>query len=205
MPDDDTLPVPTVNRRLKSSEAHDLAVLVKDRARVLKAHADAQAAAHIAEFEKQMAAEYQWDDDEVWKEAAERCQDAVRAARDVIEKRCRELGIPQAFAPQVGMSWIGRGENLLTQRRAELRRVAKSEIEARKQAATAQIERHAVELRTQILSQAIVTDEARMFLETLAPITDAMKALDFKEIAKKLEADKGRMRQITHTYGLEMP
>ena len=193
---------PTINRRLKSSEAHDLAVLVKDRARVLKTHAEAQVAAHLAEFEKQMAAAYSWDDDAVWKEAAERCQEAVKAARDIIEARCKELGIPQAFAPQIDMSWHGRGENLLASRRAELRRVAKTEIEARRQAAVTQIERHAVELRTQILSQAMVTDEARIFLDTLAPITDAMRALDFKEIAKKLENENGRMRQITHAYGL---
>ena len=56
-------------RRLSRNETHDLSMIIKDRAKVLKAHAEEQAAACMADFETKMATIYTWDQDETWKKA----------------------------------------------------------------------------------------------------------------------------------------
>ena len=44
-------------------------MIIKDRTKVLRAHAEEQAAACMADFEKQMATVYTFDQDEVWQKA----------------------------------------------------------------------------------------------------------------------------------------
>lgn len=177
-------------RKLSRNETHDLGMIIKDRSKVLKAHAEEQAAVCMAEFEKNLAAIYAWDQDEVWKKATEDAQKACRAAQEIIANRCEEMGIPKSFAPAVGLNWQGRGENALGQRRTELRRVAKTAIEAMAKAAITKIENQSLDLRTQVVAMGLLSDDAKMFLESLAPVQDAMRQLDFHEMEKKLEAEQ---------------
>ena len=72
-----------------------------------------------------MATVYTFDQDEVWQKATQEAQRVVQESQATIAKRCKELGIPHAFAPSISASWQGRGENMLAMRRAELRRVAR--------------------------------------------------------------------------------
>jgi hypothetical protein len=144
----------------------------------------------MAQFEKQLAANYSWDHDENWKKAAEKAQAAAEAAQEIIAQRCQELGIPKTFAPHIGVSWQGRGENMMSQRRAELRRVAKVSIEAMTAAAITKIEKQGLDLRTQIVAMGLLSAEAKMFLESLAPIEEAMTQIDFVEVEKKLEREE---------------
>ena len=76
-------------------------MIIKDRSKVLRAHAEEQAAACMADFEKQMATVYTFDQDEVWQKATREAQRVVQASQDTIAKRCKELGIPTAFAPSI--------------------------------------------------------------------------------------------------------
>jgi hypothetical protein len=177
-------------RVLSRNETHDLSMIIKDRAKVLKAHAEEQAAHCIADFEKKLAAVYSWDQDEIWQAATEEAQKVVAESQAKIAARCEDLGIPKSFAPAIGMSWSGRGENALNSRRAELRRVAKTSIEAMMKAAITKIEKQSLELRTQIVSLAVLSDAARVFLESLAPVDEAMRSLDFAEIEQKLEREQ---------------
>jgi hypothetical protein len=165
-------------------------MIIKERTKVLKAHAEQQATACMAQFEKQLAANYSWDQDETWKQAAERAQAVVKACQETIAQRCEELGIPKTFAPAIGLSWVGRGENMMAQRRAELRRVAKTSIEAMTAAAVTKIEKQGLDLRTQIVAMGLLSPEAKMFLESLAPIEEAMTQIDFVEVEKKLEREE---------------
>ena len=165
-------------------------MIIKDRTKVLRAYADEQAAACLADFEKKLAAEYTWDQDAVWKKAAEDTRTAIEAAQEIIEKRCEELGIPQTFAPSLSASWHGRGENALASRRTELRRVAKSAIDAMTKAAITKIENQALDLRTQVVAMGLLSAEARLFLESLAPVQEAMAQLDFHEVERKLEREQ---------------
>jgi len=173
--------------KLSRQETHDLSMIIKDRSKVLRAHVDEQAAACFADFERKLSAAYTWDGDEVWKEAALRAQKVADEAQEVIAKRCAELGIPKTFAPSIGVSWNGRGQNALASRRDELRGVAKKSIEAMSKAAVTQIEKQSLELRTQVVAMGLLSDDAKVFLESLAPVTDAMRALDFREMELKLE------------------
>lgn len=128
----------------------------------------------------------------------------VKESQEIVAKRCEELGIPKSFAPQLGMTWQGRGENMLAQRRNELRQVAKRSIEAMHKAAITKIEKQSLDLRTQVVSLGVLSDGAKLFLESLAPVEDAMQALDFAEIEHKLEADEQkRISNRSGRYGVE--
>lgn len=184
-------------RQLSRTETHDLGMIIRDRAKVLKSYAEEQAAACMADFEQKLAATYEFDDDEVWKKAAQAALDAANAAQEIITKRCKELGIPKDFAPGLSVSWLGRGQNALTSRRTELRRVAKTSIEAMRRAAETRIDKQSLHLRTQVVGMGIMSAEAKMFLESLAPIEESMQMLEFVEIERKL----GQARLPDYTHG----
>ncbi len=183
-------------RVLARQETHDLAMIIKDRAKVLKAHVAAQSAECLADFERQIAAVYTFDQDEVWAEAVEAANSVVKKSQEQIEKRCRELGIPKSFAPGIGLSWHGRGENALAERRNELRRVAKAQIEAMAATATVKIERESLELRTQVVAMGLLSTEAKTFLETLKPVEEVMHRLSFQDVEKKLDQEKTARRRL---------
>src|SRR4051794_8363869 len=182
-------------RALSRNETHDLSMIIKDRAKVLKAHAEEQAARKIAEFEEQISTVYKWDQDEIWRQATAKAHEVVAEANKKIQERCAELGIPPQYAPGISATWHGRGENMLSQRRTELRVAAKMHIEALKKNAMTRIEHQSLDLRTQVVSMGLLSAEAKMFLESLAPVTEAMKALSFKELEAKLDQDKERSQK----------
>ena len=191
-------------RKLSRNETHDLSMIIKDRAKVLRAHAEEQAAACLADFESKMATVYTFDQDEVWKKATEEARRVVAESQMIIAKRCKELGIPATFAPSISASWQGRGENMPSARRAELRRVAKASIEAMTKAAITKIEKQALDLRTQVVGMGLLSADAKMFLESLAPIEELMRALDFGEIERKLEREQqARLADRRRLYGGE--
>jgi hypothetical protein len=189
-------------RVLSRSETHDLSMIIKDRTKVLKAYAEEQAATCMADFEKKLAAVYSFDKDEIWKAATEVAQKVVAESQAKIAKRCRELGIPESFAPGLDLQWRGRGENAIRSRRDELRRVAKSSIEAMTKAAITKIEKQSLELRTQVVAMGLLSPEAKVFLESLTPIESAMSTLDFAEIENKLEREQPKRLAAHHRlYG----
>lgn len=180
-------------RALSRHETHDLGMIIKDRARVLRSHIEERAVTCMADFEQKLAAEYSFDQDEVWRAAAVAAQEVVQQSRKTIATRCVELGIPAAFAPHLEIIWQGRGENALRERREELCRVAKSQIEAMSKKAVTKIEHTSLDLRTQVVAMGLLSPEAKLFLESLAPIDEVMRALDMREV--ELEAD-GRPRRL---------
>jgi hypothetical protein len=194
-------------RQLSRNETHDLSMIIKDRTKVLRAHADEQAARCMADFEKKLAAIYSWDQDEIWKAATEEALKVVKESQEKIAARCEELGIPKTFAPSIGASWSGRGENALNERRSELRRVAKSSIEAMTKAAITRIEKQGLDLRTQVVAMGLLSENAKIFLESLAPVEEAMQSLDFAEIELTLEREQQRRiadrRRFGYDRGLE--
>jgi len=184
-------------RRLSRQETHDLSMIIKDRVKVLKAHAEEQAAVLLADFEQKLAAQYRFDQDEVWLEATKRADQVVKAAQEQIELRCIELGIPRALAPQLELSWNGRGQAKMASRRAELRLVAKTQIAAMVKAAVTKIEKQGLDLRTQVVAMGLLSPDATLFLESLAPVEAAMQALDFADIQQRL-ASQQQQRVLQH-------
>lgn len=175
-------------RKLSRNETHDLGMIIKERTKVLKSHIEAEGTRLLGEFERQIAAVYSFDDDEVWKAAAEEALKAAKEAQEKIAKRCEKLGIPRTFAPGLSISWQGRGENALKERRTELRGVAKAQVKAMMAEAVVKVERESLDLRTQIVALGLLSPEAKMFLQTLKPVEAAMQALAFDDIEKKLES-----------------
>ena len=191
-------------RKLSRTETHDLSMIIRDRSKVLRAHAEEQAAACMADFERQMATVYTFDQDEVWQKATREAQRVVQESQATIAKRCKALGIPPTFAPSISATWQGRGENMLAMRRTELRRVAKASIDAMTKAAITRIEKQALDLRTQVVGIGLLSPDAKLFLESLAPVEESMRALDFGEIEKKLEKEQQlRLADRRRLYGGE--
>ncbi len=90
-----------------------------------------------------------------------------------------------------------RGQNGIASRRTELRRVALTEIDAMKRAAFTKIDRQALDLRTQVISMGILSENGKIFLESLAPVEEAMGEVDFAKIEAKMK--QGRLAISDHT------
>lgn len=99
---------PIPDRRLSSKEVHDLGQIIKDRAKVLKSHAEEQAAACLADFERKISAMFEFDSDDVWKAATAEAMKVIAESNEKIAARCKKLGIPKEFAPGLSIAWNAR-------------------------------------------------------------------------------------------------
>lgn len=184
-------------QRLSRSESHDLSMIIKDRSKVLKAHVEEQAARRLAEFEQQISSVFTWNQEETWREATEHAQAVIADSNRKILDHCKTLGIPPQFAPGLTLTWHARGQNAIEWRRTELRLAAKAKIEAMKRAATTKIEQQSLDLRTQVVAMGVVSADAKLFLESLAPVSEAMKSLDVHAITAELDArDQQQPRRL---------
>jgi hypothetical protein len=166
------------------NEIDDLQRLIRQREKVLKSAAKQRSTEVLADFENQMGQEYSFDDDHVWAEAAKIANAAVSKAQEQIKSRCREIGIPDRFAPSISLAWHHRGYgNSLKERRDELRKMAVTAIEAQEQKAKTQIELSCLEAQTKLAISGLTTDMARSFIEALPSVEDLMPRLSFAEVA----------------------
>jgi hypothetical protein len=175
---------------MTKAEVLGLQSLIRQREKVLKSAAAQRSAELMADFEQQLASEYSWDQDEIWKQAADAAARAIDEAKATITARCLELGIPAKFAPGIGMYSSSRGENALKERRTELRAVAKTRIAAIEKETCLKIELHSVELQTQILAQGLTSEAARSFLESMPAVETLMPTLELTKIEHMLENRK---------------
>jgi hypothetical protein len=177
-----------MNAGMTKGEREDLQRLIRQRGKVLKSAAKQRSADLIADFENQMGQEYRFDQDEVWAKAMEVADREVRKARKQVEARCRELGIPERFAPSLSLHWHHRGyDNQIAKRRQELRLMAETQIEAIEQKAIVQIELSCLEAQTKIATAGLTSEAAQQFVEKLPAIDTLMPALSFGEIAGEAE------------------
>lgn len=178
--------------RMTSSERQSLVALVRQRERVAKADAGEYAATLMADFEAKLAAVYYPSDHPAWKAAHEAADKAVADAQATIAAACRELGIPKAFAPGVRAGWYSRAENASSERRAELRRVAKTEIEARVKKAHAAITRSSVMAQERIITAGLTSEAARALLAEIPTPQQLLPALDVGAVERLAGPLKGR-------------
>lgn len=182
------------------AERGELGQLIRKREKVMKARAAERSATMLADFDAQTAKIYSFDDDKVWARVHREAEAAVKAAQAEIAARCKELGIPADFAPGLSFYWHGRGHNAVSERRTELRRAAKSRIEAIEKEAVAAIERLSLEAQTEVLANGLESDAAKAFLNTLPPIDKLMPMIEVREVEKLLEA-KTKMRRLPPPTG----
>jgi len=176
---------------MTKSEREDLIRLIKQREKVAKTAAEQRSAAMLAEFEAQVSAVHAFDTNEVWRAAVEAAQTAAKEAMTKVAQEADKLGIPKEFQPALGFSWARRGENEYQARRAELRRVAKAEIDALEKVARVQIEQASVQAQTEVIAHGLSSAAAIEFLRNMPAIDTMMPALDVGAIHAKL-AERAR-------------
>jgi hypothetical protein len=185
---------------MTKGEREDLQRLVRQREKVLKSAAKQRSAELLADFENQMGQQYSFDQDEVWAKAMELAKQEVAKAQNTVAARCRELGIPARFAPEIHASWYSRGENAVSTRRAELRAMAKSRIAAIESKAITDIEMECLNAQTQLAMSGLTTDAARIFIDKLPNVETLMPQLSFEAIAG--EADPPIVEQLVSSNAL---
>src|SRR5262245_12243097 len=157
---------PQPDARMSRSEREDLQRLVRQREKVLKSAAKLRSAELLADFENQMGQEYAFDQDAVWEKAEKIAEAAVIKAEKQVAARCRELGIPEQCSPSLELRWHARGYgNTLEKRRAELRRMAQTQVEALERKAFVDIEQSCLNAQTQLAISGLTSDAARQFIE----------------------------------------
>ncbi len=186
---------------MTKSEREDLQRLVRQREKVQKSAAKLRSSKLLADFENTMAAEFSFDDDAVWAEAAKAAQAEVDKAQRRVAARCRELGIPDRFAPSLQLLWSNRGyDNMIETRRKELRHVAQARVAAIEQDAVVKIEIASIEAQTEIATAGLESDAARAFVAKLPTVESLMPALSYQEIAG--EADPPVIEQLVSPNAL---
>jgi len=176
----------TTKPRMTARERSDLQALVRQRARLMKAQAKQRALELQAEFEIQLQGHFAYDQDEVWKAAYAECAKVVNDAKAVIHQRCRELNIPDKFAPSLDLCWWRSGANATKTARADMRREAKMRIDALESAAKTEIERYSVETQTELIAEGLTTEAAQAFLEKLPSAESLMPVLELNQVSQGL-------------------
>lgn len=127
-----------------------------------------------------------------WRQAVAEAAKAVQAASRIVAERCAELGIPAEFAPSLtGPGWYGRGSNAVGRRRVELRKMARSRIEAASRHALATIEAASLRAQEQFLADGVTTEAARAFLGAMPEPTELMPPVILEVNAVLLGTGRG--------------
>jgi hypothetical protein len=185
------MPGADMTGKMTKAERDDLVRLVKQREKVAKSAAEQRSAMMLADFERKISEIHAFDRNDVWQAAMQAGIDEAQKVNAAIAAEAAKLGIPPEFRPSVQLHWASRGENEYRQRRAELRRVAETEILAMEKTARVQIEARSIEAQTEIIANGLDSEAAIAFLEKLPPIETMMPALDPMLIQKKL-AERAR-------------
>lgn len=179
--------------RMTKGERDDLIRLIKQRERVCKTAADQRSTAMLAEFERMISAVHDFATNEVWAAASAAAIAAAKKANEEVASEADKLGIPKEFQPKINFTWAQRGENEYQQRRQELRRVAKAEIDTLEKVARVQIETESVRAQTEVIANGLNSAAAIEFLNNLPAVESMMPMLDVTEIQAKL-AERARQR-----------
>jgi azurin len=180
---------------MTKGERDQLLSLVKKREKVMKVKAAERSATLLAEFDVQSAKIHHWDEDKVWAEVKAEAEKAIGDAQIKIAARCRELGIPVEFAPGLQMYWHGRGHNEVASRRQELRRAAKSKIEAIEKEAVSKIEALSLDAQTNIIAHGLESEAAKQFLDQMPALDKLMPPVQVTEIQALVDARRAKSEQ----------
>jgi hypothetical protein len=182
-------------------ERDDLQRLVRQREKVLKSAARQRSVELLADFENQMGSEFSFDQDEIWATVQQSAEREVKKAQATIAARCRELGIPDRFAPNLNIYWHSRGyDNSVDKRKVELRRMARTQIAVIEQRAFVEIEASCLDAQTKLALAGCTSDMARTFIESLPGIETLMPRLSYSEITG--EADPPIVEQLVSPNAL---
>lgn len=174
------------------ADRETLVKIARQRERLAKSEADERAAHLVADFELQLDREFKFDENAIWKQAAIAAETVVADANEKIALECERLGIPKEFAPGLSLAWYGKGQNATSNRRHELRRIAKRQIEAAVKTARTHIERKSLETQERIMVGGLTAEAAKQFLEAMPTATALMPPLHLGEVQALLASPESR-------------
>ena len=154
-------------------DREDLQKIARMRAKVAKDGVAVREAELLADVEKQLAARY-GSNHEAWAEITADAEARIAEADREIAKRCRDLGIREEFRPRLNLYWLGRGENGDRERRAELRKIAQTQIAAAGRRTKASIDIKVTEVLTALIAGGLESAEARDYLESIPSAAELM-------------------------------
>jgi hypothetical protein len=178
-------------RLVSKAEREELSKVIRLRAKVAKNAIHQRQAELLADAEEKLSAKYKMNDP-AWAEITRAAELAVAQADEQVAQICRERGIPEDFRPQLGILWYGRGENAYKERRDELRRLARAQVERLGVTCKAAIEAKEAELLTAVIAGGLESDEARAFLGSIPSPDHLMPPVIIEEleVGKMLSAPK---------------
>ncbi|MFN8129408.1 MAG: hypothetical protein U0R28_11460 [Candidatus Nanopelagicales bacterium] len=174
---------------LTRGEQVDLQKLARMRAKVARNQIDAVKAERLAEFERELQARYAVDN-EAWADLTRDADEHVRKADEELAKRCEALGIRPEFRPRMTATWYNRGENASKERQAELRRLARLELDAMGKTAKQRIDAAELDAVTAIVAVGMGS-EARALLEAMPEVGDLIPALALETVESKSSEARG--------------
>ena len=160
-------------------DREDLQKVARMRAKLAKDGVAVREAELLADVEEQLAAKHAANH-EAWAAVTARAEALVAEADREIAERCRELGIREEFRPRLTLGWWDRGENADQSRRAELRKVAQTQIAAAGRRAKTSINVAVTE--TALIAGGLESDAAREYLETIPTAAELMPAITIKAL-----------------------
>ncbi len=121
----------STNGKMTKADRAELMHLIRKREHLLYTALKEHGANMLEEFETQISAIYQPEDDPIWEQAMAEVEKLEEITQAKVQQRVKELGIAPECAPSVHIQWYGRGRNASASRRAELRKLAMSRIDAK--------------------------------------------------------------------------
>jgi hypothetical protein len=178
-------------------EGERLERLCRDRERIAKAAVDARAAEIWAHFQQQLCARYDFDQDQVWKASYQRAEMIVAQAQRDIAAESKKLGILPEFAPSLILGWRDSGQNACKERRRELEKLGRAELDARTKKAKGIISLAAAEVRVKLLDGLLESDQAKAFLESMPTAADLLPQINYKELEDAILAPQRHFGLVT--------
>ena len=163
--------------KISKGEREELRGILNGRRRLAKKVIEQRAAELLADAEQQLATRYKIDA-AAWRDLSAAAEDAVKKADAELAHRCRTLGIPAEFRPELSLWWSSRGENGDIKRRAELRKVAVTRIKEMAKQAEVQMETRALDGLELLARSALESAAAQEFLASMPTVESLMPALD---------------------------
>jgi hypothetical protein len=180
--------MPTEPRKMTRAEQDNLLRIAKLRRDGAIADTRSRIAEAVADYEMRMAAEFSYDQREIWADLMHTAKARVNELDSVLAEDCRRLGIPEAFRPSINLYWSGRGENASAARRVELRKVMVSRLIAMERAAMQAIDAEHRRHATAILSATITSSEARALLDAMPTVEQLLPEIDYDAVKRSLLA-----------------
>ena len=168
---------------LTRAERTDLQRVARMRAKVARNGIDAAKAERLHVFERELQARY-GADDAALADLTAQAEAQVRAVDEELAKRCEAMGIRPEFRPSLRVWWSSAGENSSKDRQAELRKLARLELDAMGKAAKQRIDAAELETVTAIVAVGLGS-QARELLEAMPTVDELLPALEVEAIEDK--------------------